>query len=198
MRRLANSISTTETLKQAFLSCLNKQEYEDITIAELSRRVGINRTTFYFFFGSKDELFTELCNAVVERWFQPFFDLNITKMSRTENVDMEKELFHELLTWLMQWRPALQRMTNVRTESFDGFTLFISAFEKKMTAQSIFATEDEMKRKKYSLFIKVYAVGLASILKWWLDEGDGFEANEFHAMIERLRYKGYYSILCDD
>ena len=43
----------------------------------------------------------------------------------------------------------------------------------------------------------MYSVSLASILKWWLDEGEGFDADEFHDMIDRLRYKGYYSILSD-
>ncbi len=66
-----------------------------------------------------------------------------------------------------------------------------------MVAQSVFKTDDEKKRKKYSLFIKMYSLGLTTVLKWWIDEGDGFDAQEFYDMIERLRYKGYYSILSD-
>ena len=66
-----------------------------------------------------------------------------------------------------------------------------------MTAQSILKTKNEKKQKKYDLFIKIYSVSLASIVKWWLEKGDGFDEDEFHAMIERLRYKGYYSVLED-
>ena len=195
MRKLAYSIGTVEKLKQALLVCLNEKAYADVTIAELSRRAGINRTTFYLFFGSKDELLIELSNSVVDQWFQPFFDLNINKMQMPENAEMEKELYHHLLAWIEQWRFALKRITNTRTQQFDGFTLFADAFEKKMTGQSIFQTEDEKKRKKYSLFIKMYSIGLTTVLKWWIDEGDGFDAKEFYDMIERLRYKGYYSVL---
>ena len=192
MRRLADSASTVEKLRQALLSCLNEREYRDVTIAELSRRAGINRTTFYLFCGSKDELFIDLCRSLVDRWFQPFFDLNIAR-----NTDREKALFEELLAWIAQRRTALTRILNVRTEPFDGFFLFADEIEKKMAAQGILKAENEKKQKKYDLFIKIYSVSLASIVKWWLEEGDGFDEDEFHAMIERLRYKGYYSVLED-
>ena len=197
MRRLADSVGTVDKLGQALLSCLNEKEYAGITITELSERAGINRTTFYLLFGSKDELLTEMCDSVVDLWFQPFFDLNITKNVVAGNADMEKELFLRFLAWIRTWRFALRRITNIKTEQLDGLTLFAEAFEKRMIAQSVFQTEDEKKRKKYSLFIRLYSVGLAYILKWWLDEEDSFEPNEFHDMIERLRYKGYYSILSE-
>lgn len=190
MRRLASSVSTAEKLKQAFLSCLNEKEYGDITTAGLSRRAGINRTTFYLFYESKEECFRELCISLVDLWFQRFFDLNIAK-----NVEAEKALFFELLLWIRQWRPALKRILSVRTESFDGFTLFAAEVERRMRAQSVFRTEDEKKRKKYDLFIKVYAVGLASIVQWLFNEEEAFDADVFRTMIERLRYQGYYSVL---
>lgn len=193
MRRLASSISTAEKLKQAFFSCLNEKEYCDITIAELSGRASINRTTFYLFYESKDECFRELCFSLVDQWFQRFFDLNIAK-----NVEAEEKLFYQLLLWVEQWRPALKRILLVRTESFDGFTLFAEEVERKMKAQDVFRTEDEKKRKKYDLFIKVYSVGLASIVQWLFNEVDGFDADAFRTMIERFRYQGYYNILDDD
>lgn len=197
MRRLVDSVGMVEKLRQALLACLNEREYCDVTITELSKRAGINRTTFYLFFSSKDELLVELGNSLVDQWFQPFFDLNIHKMQMTENGAMEKELFRRLLLWIQTWRFALKGITDVRTEQVDGLRLFADAFEKKMVAQSVFKTDDEKKRKKYSLFIKMYSLGLTTVLKWWIDEGDGFDAQEFYDMIERLRYKGYYSILSD-
>ena len=192
MRKLAKSIGTVEKLKQALLTCLNEKEYDSISIAELAGHAGINRTTFYLFYGLKDELLIDLCHSIIDKWFQPFFDLNMAKKT-----DQEKALFLQLLAWLQQWRPALARILKIRTKAFDGFTLFTEGFERKMTAQKEFQVEDEKKRKKYDLFIKMYSVSLASILRWWIEEDGSFEATEFHAMIERLRYKGYYSILTD-
>ncbi len=192
MRRLADSAGTAEKLRQALLSCLNEMEYCEVTITELSKRAGINRTTFYLFFGSKEELFKETCRSLVGRWFQRFFDLNIAR-----ETDGEKELFGELLAWIAQRRSALTRILNVRTEPFDGFFLFADEIERNMAAQDILKAENEMRQKKYDLFIKIYSVSLASIVKWWVEEGDGFDEDEFHSMIERLRYKGYYSVLED-
>ncbi|MBQ4447061.1 MAG: TetR/AcrR family transcriptional regulator [Clostridia bacterium] len=192
MRRLADSAGTVEKLRQALLCCLNEREYRDVTISELSGRAGINRTTFYLLFGSKEELFKETCRSLVGLWFQRFFDLNIIR-----DTDSEKALFDELLSWLAQRRSALTRILNVRTDMFDGFLLFADEIEKKMAAQNILKAENGKKQKKYDLFIKIYSVSLASIIKWWLEEGEGFDEDEFHAMIERLRYKGYYSVLED-
>lgn len=192
IRRLADSAYTVERLKQALLSCLNEKEYEDITITELSRLAGINRTSFYLFFGSKDGLFIELCHAVIDKWFQPFFDLNISKEE-----DKEKELFYQLIQWMQKWAPALKRAASIRTESSDGFTLFASELEKQMHAQKILQSEENNRQKRLDLYIKMYSVGLIAFLQWWLNEGQDFEAEEFHSMIDRLRYKGYYSILLD-
>ena len=192
MRRLADSAGTAERLRQALLSCLNEMEYREVTIAEISKRAGINRTTFYLFCGSKEELFKEMCISLVDRWFQHFFDLNIAR-----DTYGEKALFGELLVWIAGQRGALRRILNVRTELSDGFFLFADEIERNLAAQSILKAENEMKQKKYDLFIKIYSVSLASIVKWWVEEGDGFDEDEFHAMIERLRYKGYFSVLAD-
>ena len=192
IRRLADSTFTVEKLRHALLACLNEKEYAEITITEISRRAGLNRTSFYLFFGSKDELFVDLCHSVIDKWFQPFFDLNIIK----EEVK-EKELFHELILWMRKWNPALKRAASVRTESSDGLTLFTTALENKMHAQEVLHAEESNRQKRYDLFIKMYSAGLISCIQWWLNEGQGFEAEEFHSMIERLRYKGYFSILQD-
>lgn len=192
MRRLANSISSVEKLKNALLCCLNEKEYGDITISELSKHAGLNRTTFYLLFGSKDELLVQLCEAVIDQWFQRFFDLNIVR-----NVDPEKELFFQLLEWINEWRPALRRLSHVRTEAFDGFTLFTEGFERRMETQSVFRTDEKKKHMKYELFIRIYSVGLTSLLTWMIDQEEGFDEDEFHTMIENLRFKGLYSILDD-
>ena len=190
MRRLENSIGTVEKLKLALLSCLNEKEYSDITISELSRRAGINRTTFYLLFGSKDELFVQLCDSVIDLWFQDFFDLNIVK-----KVESEKELFLKFLAWIDEWRPALRRIAHLRTEAFDGFSLLAEGFEKKMASQSIFMTDDRKKQMRHDLFIRIYSVGLTSMLSWMVDQEEDFDAEEFHTMIKKLRYEGFYSIV---
>ena len=192
IRRLAESTYTVEKLKQALLSCLNEKEYADITITEISRLAGINRTSFYLFYGSKDGLFVELCHSLIDKWFQSFFDLNVSKEE-----EKEKELFYRLIQWLQKWTPALKRAVIVRTEASDGLSLFTAELENQMHAQKVLQAEDTDRQKRYNLYIKLYSVGLISIFQWWLNEGDGFEAEEFHAMIERLRYKGYFSILYD-
>jgi len=192
IRRLADSAYTAEKLKQALLTCLNEKDYADITITELSRLAGISRTSFYLFFESKEALFVALCESIIGKWFQPFFDLNISNEE-----GRERELFYELIRWLREWAPALRRAVSVRTEASDGFLLFAAELENNMRRQKVLQAKETNRQKRYDLFIKIYSVGLVALFQWWLNEGEGFEAEEFHAMIERLRYKGYFSILDD-
>lgn len=192
IRRLADSAYTAEKLKQALLTCLNEKDYADITITELSRLAGISRTSFYLFFESKEALFVALCESIIGKWFQPFFDLNISNEE-----GRERELFYELIRWLREWAPALRRAVSVRTEASDGFLLFAAELENSMRRQKVLQAKETNRQKRYDLFIKIYSVGLIALFQWWLNEGEGFEAEEFHAMIERLRYKGYFSILDD-
>ena len=163
-----------------------------ITITELSRLAGISRTSFYLFFESKEALFVALCESIIGKWFQPFFDLNISNEE-----GRERELFYELIRWLQEWAPALRRAVSVRTEASDGFLLFAAELENNMRRQKVLQAKETNRQKRYDLFIKIYSVGLIALFEWWLNEGEGFEAEEFHAMIERLRYKGYFSILDD-
>ena len=192
IRRLADSAYTVEKLKQTLLTCLNEKDYADITITELSRMAGISRTSFYLFFESKEALFVALCESIIGKWFQPFFDLNISNEE-----GRERELFYELIRWLQEWAPALRRAVSVRTEASDGFLLFAAELENNMRRQKVLQAKETNRQKRYDLFIKIYSVGLVALFQWWLNEGEGFEAEEFHAMIERLRYKGYFSILDD-
>ena len=192
IRRLADSAYTAEKLKQTLLTCLNEKDYADITITELSRLAGISRTSFYLFFESKETLFVALCESIIGKWFQPFFDLNISNEE-----GRERELFYELIRWLQEWAPALRRAVSVRTEASDGFLLFAAELENNMRRQKVLQAKETNRQKRYDLFIKIYSVGLVALFQWWLNEGEGFEAEEFHAMIERLRYKGYFSILDD-
>ena len=192
IRRLADSTFTVEKLKQALLLCLEEKDYADITITEIARLAGINRTSFYLFFGSLEELFVETCHSIVDKWFQPFFDLNLSYRE-----DEEKALFYELIVWMQKWAPALKRAVSMRTGSSNGFMLFVAELESKMHAQKILQTEEPDKQKRYDLFIKLYSVGLISFFQWWLTEGEGFDPEAFHDIIERLRYKGYFSILDD-
>ena len=192
IRRLADSAYTVEKLKQTILTCLNEKDFADITITELSRLAGISRTSFYLFFESKEALFVALCESIIGKWFQPFFDLNISNEE-----GRERELFYELIRWLQEWAPALRRAVSVRTEASDGFLLFAAELENNMRRQKVLQAKETNRQKRYDLFIKIYSVGLVALFQWWLNEGEGFEAEEFHAMIERLRYKGYFSILDD-
>ena len=66
-----------------------------------------------------------------------------------------------------------------------------------MSAQKVFRTDDKKTRKRYELFIRVYSVALTSILNWLVEEAEDLDPEEFHTMLGKLRYEGFYSVLND-
>ena len=51
---------TKEHLKTALISLCGKKAYYDITIQEICRQAGLNRSTFYRYYETKDDMLREI------------------------------------------------------------------------------------------------------------------------------------------
>lgn len=69
-RRVARAARSKAALKKAFLALLRTKEPEDITVAELCRKAGLNRSTFYAHYGYADKLIREVLRDSVEDVFR--------------------------------------------------------------------------------------------------------------------------------
>jgi AcrR family transcriptional regulator len=66
-RRIARSERSKAALKSAFLELFQSKEPEEITVVELCRRAGVNRSTFYAHYAYIDKLIREvLWDSVAE------------------------------------------------------------------------------------------------------------------------------------
>lgn len=59
-RRIARKERSKTAMKEAFLELFRQKEPESITVIELCRKAGLNRTTFYSHYGFLDNLIREL------------------------------------------------------------------------------------------------------------------------------------------
>ena len=110
-RRIAKS---REALRCAFITLLQEQGFDAVTINDLCARAGINRTTFYNHFKDKDQLLSYFEQDVLKRLeaFQPriaslgvaeLFACSLTKRPPRALIDLfsllgsEGDLLHALL-----------------------------------------------------------------------------------------------------
>lgn len=61
-------------MQQALINLLNKKEYEYISIKEICSQAGVNRSTFYLHYETKDDLLKE-CVEETNKRFIDFFNL---------------------------------------------------------------------------------------------------------------------------
>ena len=65
--------NTALLMNQALIELLNKKEYEFITIKEICAKAGVNRSTFYLHYETKEDLLEE-CVENTNKHFLTYFD----------------------------------------------------------------------------------------------------------------------------
>ena len=68
-RRTARADQSRAALKKAFLELFQTKEPEEITVVELCRKAGLNRSTFYAHYGFMDMLVREVLRESVAEVF---------------------------------------------------------------------------------------------------------------------------------
>ena len=67
--------NTALLMNQALIELLNKKEYEFITIKEICEKAGVNRSTFYLHYETKEDLLQE-CVENTNKHFLTYFNEN--------------------------------------------------------------------------------------------------------------------------
>lgn len=60
-------INTARLMNEALLILLEKKNYEFITVKEICKKAGVNRSTFYLHYETMDDLLTESIEYVIEK-----------------------------------------------------------------------------------------------------------------------------------
>ena len=68
---------TASLMNQALLELLEKKDIEFITITEITKKAGVNRTTFYLHYDNIDDLLGETI-AYINQEFVSSFNINAT------------------------------------------------------------------------------------------------------------------------
>ncbi len=72
-RKIKVFIVTVQKLHQAMIRLLENQEYEKISVAGIAKEADLNRTTFYLFYSSKEELIYDICDTFLDEYIEIFY-----------------------------------------------------------------------------------------------------------------------------
>lgn len=189
-RKLKNSEFTVQKLKEAMMVALNEKEYDKITIQYIVSLARINRTTFYLFYGSKQELLGEVCDTFLQDFFEGLIEATDAKDDKKEEV-----LFNEVIAYLRKWHDAIWRLINIRTPEFEACDRIVIAFKRMFLVAAKNANLKNSKDAPVTLFKELYAASIMATIKWWLLEGEKYQNLELLTMIRDIKHKGLSKVI---
>ncbi len=97
---------TKVCIKEAFIKLISENEYKKISITNITDKAGINRTSFYKFYETKDALLEDIKNRLFEttHYFVEKFD----------NVKNRKEYINELVNTIYKYKTYIVALRNAK------------------------------------------------------------------------------------
>ena len=90
MYKSRNSFSTS-LMVEALLLLLEKKEYDSITVKEICEKAGVNRSTFYKHYDTKDDLLVETMKYINARLLSDFnYDAIIPRSNDEKNFNLDE------------------------------------------------------------------------------------------------------------
>lgn len=85
--------NTAYLMQQALINLLNKKEYEHISIKEICSQAGVNRSTFYLHYETKDDLLKECIEETNKKFIDYFAKENKSFLEKLNSLDLNELYF---------------------------------------------------------------------------------------------------------
>lgn len=154
---------TKRMLGEAILALVVEQEYEALTINEITQRADVNRATFYLHYNSKDELLVEALEAKFEELIATFQVTSIEKPI-WESPEVDIAVFQHVAEHAALYKVLLgERGMGYIINRILGYITDVSIqlLEASLPAGTILPVPHE-------LVARHYAGSLYALLSWWV------------------------------
>lgn len=126
--------NTAIKMDKAFLSLLEKKDFEYITIKEVCEGAGVNRSTFYLHYETTRDLLVETLEYINSRFLGYFKTDAVTTIDKIKSGNLDELIFitPEYLNPYLEFIKDHKRLfaaALTRPESFDANTSFQKMFE---------------------------------------------------------------------
>ena len=160
---------TCNSLKEAFLTLLEHNRFESITVLQLCQCANIRRATFYSHFADKYEFMSFFIHEMRDEFISQIEE---------ENVSCYDRLFHEMIAFL-EARPQLVK--NLKNSQLLPTMMEIFTDEVQQTVQRFLKENqpdtDETMIKMKSCF---YAGGIFQLILLWMENPSQFKVDEIN------------------
>lgn len=172
---------TAELMNQALLTLLEKKDFEFITVTEITKKAGVNRSTFYLHYDSVNELLEETLENI-NKQFVDSFQIKPPQIitSKEEAFLLTDDLLTSYLTFvkcnkrifkLIHQKPHLFHTKQTYQKMYDE--IFYPAISQFLSQET---------EKIYNL--EFFTGGVSAIVRKWIDLDCATEIDELISIIK--------------
>ena len=163
-RQESKYLTTASFMDEALLLLLEQKEYERITVKEVCRKAGVNRTTFYLHYENMNDLLEETIGMVNERFKEALSAISADDPSR-EVLTSEKYLRPYL--GFIKENMRIYRVIHQHDHLFRSQKTFDSFYQSIFSpALTHFGVEENKKKYVFAF----YTQGTLAIIGKWLED----------------------------
>lgn len=176
--------NTARLMQQALLGLLSEKEFDYITVSEVCKRAGVNRSTFYLHYQGMYELLSETLEQNMQAFFRRFSENNMDTVD-LETPDKEQLIFIRpaYLSLYLNYIKENKKLYSVSMKYPELFQI------DKITEQTyhriIFPVLDRFRvKKEEQKYVAAYYIGgIQAIVRAWIMDDCRADVEDMAALI---------------
>ena len=178
---------TAELMNQALLALLEKKDLEFITVTEITKKAGVNRSTFYLHYDNIYELFEETIENLNKKFIESF-DIQVPfKIKSKQDAFLIKD--EQLIPYLnfVKQNKRVLKLVHQKPQLFQSKNTYKKMYDAIFFPAISYFIKDENERV-YNL--EFFTGGVSAIVHKWLELDCVTEIDELISIIKNcVRYK---------
>lgn len=156
---------TAQLMNQALLSLLEKKDLEFITITEITKKAGVNRSTFYLHYENIYELLEETIQNLHKKFLRSFENQSAIKITSQKDAFLLTD--EQLIPYLnfVKENKRVLKLIHKKPQLFQTRITYLQMYDKIFyPAISQFISEED--ERIYNL--EFFTAGVSAIIHKWL------------------------------
>jgi Transcriptional regulator len=190
MERRLYSEKSVYNLVKAFIELLNEKNYDSITVSDIAKKAGLNRTTFYLFYSNKAELARDICNTFLDEYMDIFMRF-FGDGNKHEAKEIVKGSFHNL----KKEKKMILGLWSIQESSFSPYILMQESIKRGILKHLEDRKLKIAQNGSADFFAELYAANVMATVKWWLTNEENYSFDYVYSSIIACSEKGILSLL---
>lgn len=178
---------TARLMNKALLSLLEKKDIEFISVTEIAKKAGVNRSTFYLHYENVYELLEETLENLNDEFMQSFSVKAPLKIERKEDAYLINDAFIVPYLNFVKDNKRLFKLAHQKPQVFNAKTKYKNMYDTVFYPAVSCFLQSENERIYY---LEFFTGGVIAIVNKWLERDCVTEIDEIVKIIKKcINYK---------